>query len=515
MELSIEYTSKKKLNWTRQTRPYLPPLRAVAYGIIAGLVAYIALRIPSWLYRLCTGLYGKHIKPRFSKEEEDDEEGNHTNSGYHNNGPSASPTPSNKNFRRRAIHRKVFGNTSGSEDGSVTSFRSRTYNQDEAPFDYGQRIGISSNGSVAGTAGLRRSLSHGSLKNMQQKSLAQSHIHGSHQDLAGYEAAIMQQRHYGIGSRGGGMPSTPTHGKGKRLTRVVSDGANLLQFGQLSRMPRSRTYTDIEAAAALARARVAEQEASEKVEQSGSDVKLFGDFELLDIDLGSSDEDDNKNNNINSPSATNQPMNRGESINKRESLILSTGPSSGSSADLSMFKMVTSGPIDMKDDISHMVGNYSASRVISFGENAGMDAPPDAPSLPSLMYPSVSLQNTISVDRGSSSDKHDAEMLSQHHPAQGASVATEESESAGDGAGRQGASSAVPIRSKLVRNESTAALRLRSLFGDDSDAQLGEGSSAPAVLTLSDAAAVQSPFEQASREEENQKGSTRYGDQAV
>lgn len=153
----------------------MPFTLSVAYGVIAGIAAHLALHVPIWLWQKLTQQLAKMKKNRRRKRREkqaleggvvesEDDDDHPANGG----GP-----PSVSSFQRgqRRVHRKIFGlesNRSTSESGSIRgdlAYLEMVEGYHTRP-STGYGFAPAAGAAGAGGAGLRRSISHGSFKGM-------------------------------------------------------------------------------------------------------------------------------------------------------------------------------------------------------------------------------------------------------------------------------------------------------------------------------------------------------------
>lgn len=324
----------------------VPVCIAVAYGVIAGIVAYIALHLPQWLRQyVVTPAFRKLRRKKSSIGE------------VENNGPPSN-TSSQRQVRRRPVHRKVFGESfhrSQSEDAiSNSSFRMNGAALEEMMIADGHhmhsspmaiRIGSGASHAFASGSshGVRRTTSHGSLAHLD----ASNHSKMSYASARGglpvqpysrqgsYGASVNESpgKTGALGMAAGGYGGFPMQRQGP-LPRTVSlggggGGARVGPYGggapRLMSIGRSRTYGDLEAAALQARAaydgdmsgsygarrphsdvdpnearagfQLFPEVSTQSIEpehggDSGNNFKLFGDFQPLDIDLGPDSDDE-------------------------------------------------------------------------------------------------------------------------------------------------------------------------------------------------------------------------------
>jgi len=213
----------------------MPFTLSVAYGVIAGILTYVALHLPEWMMHNIPKYYRKYISP----SDEDGSDGTRALSAS---------SVAKSHLRKRAVHRKVFGTSfRGSDDGSVMSFVNRPEEQivDQSVASRPIPLGHSS--------GLSKSFGHAQYQAKSFspiKSLFRTEQSSPRSD---------QQSAAGIVPRNSGSRVSPPERLG---------------------MLRSRTFADLASAT---------QEMGKQVqEESNDEVKLFGDFQLLDLDLGDS-----------------------------------------------------------------------------------------------------------------------------------------------------------------------------------------------------------------------------------
>lgn len=208
----------------------MPFTLSVAYGVIAGLMAYVALHLPSWISHYWHLFSSKYLKKH--DEDSDDDRALTTSS------------LNRSQIRRRAVHRKVFGASSfrGSDDVSVLSRNGR----DES-----------------------RATSHAKTVPKRGKVLHKSQTFGARGSVSHSPA--------GTNPIMGSSPGRNEYINSNAASIISHLGVN--QRTNLS-LTRSRTFAD------LASATVEQRDRDAKEEETG--VQLFGDFQLLDLDLGSS-----------------------------------------------------------------------------------------------------------------------------------------------------------------------------------------------------------------------------------
>lgn len=290
----------------------IPFTLSVAYGVIAGIAAYIAMRIPLWcliIWRMAWDYKAMIMKKRSSPSRAGDGGGEDSSPDFPGgHSPHLSRHTSKAiTLRQRGIHRKVFGDgevqvvryvTDASEDGSQHSYgRNGALEEIIAQEFVGGGFGAHQN-SPSPAKGLRRSISHGSFVINPSQTATQTVMYS----LGSGPRAIPTRHHRGFssthssrhGSRSGSFvadsPVARTGGEGSGL------GSRSLQGSQRGGV----RYQDYVAGTTTQRQALSRPSSvsgalfpdvptipldTEQNEEDGS-FRLFGEQELLDLDLG-------------------------------------------------------------------------------------------------------------------------------------------------------------------------------------------------------------------------------------
>ena len=233
---------------------------------------HIILHLPGWLKLLHNKVRAKY----FTKSTDgDSDDGRAMTSSSQNRGQ----------LKKKAVHRKVFGQQSfrGSDDGSVLSYRGGKI----TGLDDQVRMGSS----VMETNGSRRPV--------KSSSFHPKMFTGTSPSKSQFVSGDSSPRSDAVDNK---------HVANRALKGSISLG-----------LTRSRTFADLASAAV-------EQSRQEKMQEKEEKVQLFGDFQLLDLDLGSSGSSSDDEEKIR--------------LKTDGSLVLSTSPDEGKnshSIDMSMF----------------------------------------------------------------------------------------------------------------------------------------------------------------------------------
>lgn len=252
---------------------------AVAYGVIGGLVLHIILHLPGWLKLL----YDKFIAPYFAKSSDGDSD----------DGRAMTTSSQNRaQLKKKAVHRKVFGQQSfrGSDDGSVLSYRG------------GRQLGLDDQVRIASSA----IETDGSRRPVKSSSFHPKMFTGTSPGKS--QAPFVS-----------GESSPRSDAVDKNVASRALRGSTSLG------LTRSRTFADLASAAV-------EQSRQERMQEKEEKVQLFGDFQLLDLDLGSSG------------SSSGSDDEEKIRLQTDGSLVLSKSPDEGDnvhSIDMSMFNTKT------------------------------------------------------------------------------------------------------------------------------------------------------------------------------